>query len=86
MTPFGKFILYTKMVWAYDNGDAIGFVFRWWHPLVWIVAPLVFILAVLMHGFPETWHNREDLGFRITPFIKKKMDEGKYTGEIYKWY
>lgn len=78
-SAFGRIIVQTGMFRLYKNGGSFGFLVRWWHPLSWIYAPLVFIASVLFVGFPETWKDRHDIGFRMNPWFVKNPDRLEWT-------
>jgi hypothetical protein len=37
VTPIGRALWWTGCVRYYRDGDGIGAVFHWWHPVTWIV-------------------------------------------------
>lgn len=63
-------LLYSMMVIrVYKDGDDFGFVWRWWNPLSWILAPLAFIGMVSYYGVPYTLNNTHEVGFKICPYF-----------------
>ena len=75
LSPVGRVIYWTGAARFYHNGDGAGFIWRWWHPLAWIVAPLGFIASVVMVGLPETWSDKHALGFGMNPYFVKHPDK-----------
>lgn len=69
MTPFGRFVRFTRAARFYRNGDGAGLLWHWWHPLAWVAAPLLFAASVGLAGAPETWRNRHELGLRMNPWF-----------------
>jgi len=47
VTPFGRFLRWTGCVRYYRDGDGANAIFRWWHPVSWIV----WIVALQICGF-----------------------------------
>jgi len=71
MKPVGKFLYYTGTIRLYRNGDGMGFIWRWWNPLSWILAPILIILSVFIIGSRDTFASIEDIGLRVDPYVKK---------------
>jgi hypothetical protein len=78
LSLFGKAIAATGAMRLYENGSATGFVWRWWHPLSWVVGPLLFILQGFVTGFPDAWRYRHDLGFRMNPWFVEHPERLKW--------
>lgn len=66
-----KFLYYTGTTKIYHNGDGLGFIWRWYHPLTWVLAPLFILITILLYGFLKSWNRRENLGLRIDPYFTK---------------
>jgi hypothetical protein len=64
---------------AYENGDGVGFLWRWWHPATWLLAPLLIIASVLAEGVPTTWRDRHQLGLRMNPWFVEHPERLKWT-------
>ncbi|GHC61731.1 hypothetical protein [Limoniibacter endophyticus] len=58
----------------YHDGDGAGFVWRWWSPVAWVLAPLSFIVACLAIGIPDAWRDRHDFGFGMKPWFIQNPD------------
>ena len=71
----GKFIYFLGAAKFYYNGDTLGYVWRWWHPLSWLLLPVFFVISVLIVGFPETVKYKHDLGIDIAPFFKQNPEQ-----------
>lgn len=69
ITPVGAFIRASKAGRFYHNGDGAGFVWRWWHPLSWVGAPLMFLALCIAEGVPCAWRWRQDAGLRLSPWF-----------------
>lgn len=74
LNRLGRAINATGAMKRYRDGDTEGFVWRWWHPLSWISAPLLFIFYGFVSGFPEAWRYRHDVGLRMKPWFKDNPD------------
>ena len=75
MTPLGRVLYHTGCMRMYHDGDGVGWVWRWYHPLVWVFAPLAFILSVVNAGYPITWKDRHELGFGMNPYFVEHPEE-----------
>lgn len=75
LTPIGKIIYMVRVARFYHNGDGAGFIWRWWHPLSWILAPIGFIVACVIVGVPEAWRNRHEFGFCMDPWFVRNPDK-----------
>ena len=71
LRPIGRIIVKLYAAKLYANGDSAGFVWRWWNPLAWILAPLAVIASILVAGIPETISERHDIGFGVSPWFKQ---------------
>lgn len=69
--PLGRGIRRTGAASFYHNGDGAGFVWRWWHPLSWVLAPLFFLLHCGACGVPDAWRYRHETGLRMDPWFIK---------------
>lgn len=63
---------------VYKDGDTHGFVWQWFNPLSWIIAPVIFFLSCLLTGIPDTWKYRYDNGFGIKPYFINNPDKLKW--------
>jgi len=59
----------------YHNGDGAGFVWRWWHPASWVLAPLAFVVSCIIQGAPDAWDSRHDIGFGMNPWFIANPDK-----------
>jgi len=66
LAPVGRLIRAVGAARFYHDGDAAGFVWRWWHPLSWVCAPLMFLALCVADGVPSAWKWREDAGLRMS--------------------
>lgn len=64
-----------KVAKVYRDGDGYGFVWRWWNPLSWIIAPIVFVVACGFDGIPQAWQGRSYLGFGMSQYFIKNPDK-----------
>lgn len=74
LTPVGRAIYMTRSGRFYHDGCGGGFVWRWWHPLSWILAPILFLILCLMVGVPEAWLDRHEIGLRMKPWFVTHPD------------
>jgi hypothetical protein len=75
MRPLAKFLYHTKAAKFYYNGDTLGFVWRFWHPLTWIFLPLLTTLYVLIVGVPQAYKDKDDIGIGINSYFKQHPDQ-----------
>lgn len=69
VSPIGRAIGLLRAARFYHNGDGASFVWRWWHPVSWMLAPLMFLLHCVSEGVPNAWRWREDSGIRLSPWF-----------------
>ena len=69
MNTLGKIFAYLQVIRVYRNGDGFGFVWRWWNPVTWVFAPLLFAVAAFFEGVPATVENRHNIGFVMDPYF-----------------
>lgn len=69
LSPIGRLIRLCGAARFYHNGDGAGFVWRWWHPLSWVGAPLLLLLLCVTEGAPSAWRWRQDVGLRLEPWF-----------------
>ena len=70
------YAIYCTGCWkAWKNGNGSAFVWRWWHPLTWVLVPIVVVAAVLTIGIPETIKDRASLGLGISDYWKQHKKE-----------
>lgn len=69
MNKLGRTLKWIRVIRVYKDGDGFGFVWRWWNPLTWLLAPGFVWFAVLMQGIPETLRAPHDIGFGIKPWF-----------------
>jgi hypothetical protein len=74
MRPLAKFLYYTRAARFYYNGDTLGFVWRYWHPISWIFLPLLVILYAAIVGIPQAYKDKDGLGIDINSYFKKHPD------------
>jgi hypothetical protein len=68
LLTIGKLLVRLKAVRAYHDGDSVGFVWRVWNPISWVVAPLYIALHVIVEGLRNT--SLKDCMLRIEPHFK----------------
>lgn len=71
LAPLGVIIWLTGAARFYHDGDGAGFVWRWWHPLAWLSAPIFFMLFCAASGVPSAWLNRHEAGFCVSPWFRE---------------
>ena len=69
MTPLARFLKLARVIRIYRDGDGHGFVWRWWNPLTWLIAPLAIAFVILMQGIPQTITNKHDVGVGMKPWF-----------------
>jgi hypothetical protein len=70
LAPIGRVIHATGAARFYHDGDGAGFVWRAWHPLAWLCAPILFGAHCVVAGVPDTVRNRHDVGFGMKPWFR----------------
>lgn len=68
-------LYFSKAMRFFKDGDGLGVLWRWWHPLTWLLAPLIFLLSCVMVGVPEAYKNRHEIGFGLSSFWKENKDK-----------
>lgn len=69
LSKFGKALKAVRAIRVYKDGGGHGFLWRWWNPLAWMLAPMTIILSILMQRIPETFKDMHDLGFGVKPWF-----------------
>jgi len=75
MYTLGKLFAYLYVIRVYKDGDGYGFVWRFWNPVSWLFAPLLFLIAGFLEGYPTAYRNRCDYGFGINPYFIDNPNE-----------
>ena len=70
LAPVGRLIRATGAARFYHDGDGAGFVWRAWHPLAWVGAPLLLVVHCIVAGVPDTIRNRHDVGVGMKPWFR----------------
>lgn len=70
VTPIGQLLRLTGCVRVYKEGFHLGAVFRWWHPLAWVV----WLVALQWCGWVGEPVN-EVVPFRLSPYWSEHKDE-----------
>jgi hypothetical protein len=78
LNRIGRAIKATGAMKCWKDGDGVAFIWRWWHPLSWVLIPLMLIASVLFSGIPETWNYREDLGLRLSDYWRERKDKREF--------
>lgn len=71
MSKLGKVLRALGTMREYKNGSSHGFVWRWFNPLVWVIVPVAYLLAILFQGIPETFRYPHEMGMCVDPYFKK---------------
>lgn len=69
MNTLGKAFFYLRVIRVYRNGDGFGFVWRWWNPISWLFAPVLFAISSVLEGVPHTWEDRHNIGIGMDPYF-----------------
>lgn len=78
LTSFAKVLVKLKVfrIYSLKGSNKIGgFLWNWYNPISWVLAPIGFACQVFMEGFPEAVKYKYELGFGINPFYKDKEIE-----------
>ena len=75
MNPFGKLLMMLYIVRVYRNGDGFSFVWRFWNPLSWVLAPIAFLGCAYSEGVPYTLEYKHEIGFGIDPYFIKHPEQ-----------
>lgn len=70
----GKIIYHSGAARFYYDGDGLGFVWNWWHPLTWFMAPILLMIHVVLEGVIEAWKYKHDLGIGMKPWFKENPE------------
>lgn len=69
LTPIGRAICLTGCVRLYRDGGAVGNLFRWWHPMTWLIWVITLqwcgivgekVSDVVPLRLPEYWRKRRN--------------------------
>lgn len=64
----GWVLLLTGTARIYDNGDGLGILFRWWHPLAWVMfISFIPVCAIIGEKIVEVVPFRVDKWHRENP-------------------
>lgn len=74
MRPLAKFLYYTRAAKFYYDGDTLGFVWRFWNPISWVLLPLIVILYAVIVGVPQAYKDKNGMGIGINNYFKKHPD------------
>jgi hypothetical protein len=79
---------FTNLLWVlfriyavrtYKNGDGYNALWNWWHPVSWVLVPILLILSFILYGVVEnldSLRNRpQDFGLGIADYFKKSPDK-----------
>lgn len=74
MTKFGRLLFKLRAIRLYRGNvqyakDYHDFIWNWWNPIAWVIAPLTFVLMGLIIGFPEAWRTKTEGGFGMNPYF-----------------
>lgn len=86
-TKLGRCIMYLGMTTNWCDGDGIAMVFKWYHPLSWILVPVLVVGYVIVYGASELIAHPEDLGLGMNSYWKKNKDRRVFitVADIYKF-
>jgi hypothetical protein len=73
----------SKTIRLYKDGDGFGYLWRWWNPITWILAPCVIVIEFAYRFLTEgvSGFDKEilsDVGITIRPFFKKNPEKLKW--------
>ena len=71
MSTIAKTVRLLGMMREYENGNTTSFVWRFWHPLVWVVLPVVYLISILCYGVVEAFRYPHEMGMCVHPYFKK---------------
>jgi len=75
MNLFGRILFRLYAIRVYRDGDGLGYVWVWWHPLAWVLAPFILFVHMLANGVVPAWRYRYDAGWQIAPYFKLRPDK-----------
>mgnify|MGYP003452997130 CR=1 FL=1 len=79
LRPVGRILAKLYIARLYANGnDSVGFVWRLWNPLAWVLIPLAIITSILIVGIPETFSDKSNLGLCVDPWFEKNPEQLKW--------
>lgn len=66
----GRLLYKARAIRIYKDGPCLGFVWCWWHPVSWILAPFTLGVHVCLEGVVNAWRYRHDAGWTLAPYYK----------------
>ena len=63
------------MIRVWYDGDGLSYTFNYWHPLSWILIPILVILTISIEGSRNTFKYKEDLGIGLSKYWKEHKNE-----------
>lgn len=73
-TFFGKMLYFSYAFAFYLDGDGMQMYARWWHPLSWVLIPILFLLSAIVYGIPYACQYKHEIGIGIKPWFKEHPD------------
>lgn len=75
---FGRLLWALRAIRLYEDGSATGVLWNWWHPLTWIIVPLLVVFSVLAQGVPETIRYSHEIGLGMSPYFIEHPERLKW--------
>jgi hypothetical protein len=75
MNLFGRMLFAIYAIQVYKDGDGFGYIWNWWHPMAWILAPIVLLIHAMIEGVPRAWRYRYDAGWQMAPYFKQHPEK-----------
>jgi hypothetical protein len=70
-----RWIYRLKICRFFKDGDCVSATHNWWNPLSWIVAPVIFIIAGCLEGFPYAWEYKHEIGIGLSSYWENHKGE-----------
>jgi len=75
LSPVGRFLVAVKAIRLYTDGNGTSFIWRWYHPLTWVLVPIALILGSFLLGAIEITGDLSGWGLRKSDYFRGKEVE-----------
>lgn len=74
LLPLTRLCYMLGAIRIYKNGDATGVLWRYWHPLTWLMIPCLFVIATVLYGVVTVSGELPELGITMGSYFKDNPD------------
>jgi hypothetical protein len=78
INPIGRFMIKSRMVRMWRDGDGVSMLVNWWNPLAWVWVVLAVTVLFVTSGVSGVRKNLNEIGVRMSDYWRENRNNREW--------